>query len=775
MSSPTASPPFTKDVDFAKYGLAWTIDDTMKKLPDSFFSNISSVKENGNDISFNKPNGQILNLKKVQLLGAGSYGKAYLTDYKNDGLNTIVKIIDTTDFRPSEYNTLVYDTLQEVLVQILIYESTKDMVFPEIGLQGPFCPRFFCFGKSKDKIYILMERLDAEIITLLSNKKHVSHWSLAPAKIVRETTVQIAKILGILYNKLQFNHRDFKPDNIMYKIIDGKINVRLIDFGFSCLTYKNLKLYSTNPGTYSTKLHHCKSRSRDMHSYFYYLMYYTEYTKIQDCPVKRILQVLCDTDSPTPRNWAGTYMAYNEVNSNNSPKKTVNLDFDVVYNLFNELVLLTPNRSCSGLDPSWAKHIQIIYENMLSNLTDEEYAFTTETARESFLLNYLTKYGNSWRQSSDPNAFITSFKYRIRDLRTRSLGYTEFKASPKLLAELFKIHVKDYSHNVDKLGETILHKIARNPDVPEIESKLDLLISIGNIRSIINTINSSGKSALDLAVENNFTYAIEKLVELSNLLDINNSLPIIVKLYEINPKKVLSLSSSEGRNIFHNIAISPSELTGPLIDKLLENPSSKELINVRDNHQVYPLDYALQLNQVYIIKKLIEVDATANKTEFLFNIVLIKDVELLDKLIEKYFDRSKLNYQASGLKTPLIWATRANNIYLVKKLIELGAKTALKDDSGKTALHYASIKASKHEPNAFEIVKLLIEANPALPNIKNVDKRGPGNPYFATNKEVRNYIRSRKSGWFTKRKENTNKGKQTAGARKSSTRRSLKY
>ena len=764
MSSPTASPSFTEDVDFAKYGLAWTIDDSVKKLPDSFFSNISSVTENGKKISFKKPDGGTINLQTVELLGQGSYGKAFLTDYKIDGINTIVKIIDTTEFRPSDYKTLVYDTLQEVLVQILIYESTKDMVFPEIGLQGPFCPRFFCLGKSKDKIYILMERLDAEIITLLANKKKTSRWSLAPAKVIKVTTVQIAKILGVLYNKLQFNHRDFKPDNIMYTIIGGKMNVRLIDFGFSCLTYKNLKLYSTNPGTYSTKLHHCRSRSRDMHSYFYYLMYYTEYSKIQDCPLKRILKVLCETDSRPPVNWANTYLAYNEANANTSPAKTVNLDFDVVYNLFNELVLSNPNRSCSGIEPSWAKHIKIFYENMIDNLTDEEYAFTTEEARKPFLLNYLTKYG--WRQSSNPNAFIKSFKYRISDTASRSLSRTEFKVEPELLAELFKIHVKDYSHNVDKLGETILHKIARNPDVPEIESKLDLLISNGNIRSIINTINNAGKSALDLAVEHNFTYAIAKLVELSILLDNKKSIGIIVKLYEITPEKVLSLRSSSGQNILHFLAASSIELKDPFLDKLLENPGTKELINMQDQQQQYPLDYALQLNQVHFITKLVELDATASKTEFLFNIGLIKDTQLLDKLIEKYFDRSKLNYQAAGLKTPLIYATHLNNIYLVKKLIELGAKTALKDEFGQTALHYASVNASKHEPNAFEIVKLLIEVNPALPNIKNVDKRGPGNPHFAKNKEVRSYIRSRKTGWFTKRKENTNVTRRKGGKAK---------
>jgi ankyrin repeat protein len=134
-------------------------------------------------------------------------------------------------------------------------------------------------------------------------------------------------------------------------------------------------------------------------------------------------------------------------------------------------------------------------------------------------------------------------------------------------------------------------------------------------------------------------------------------------------------------------------------------------------------------------------------------------------LLEKYLDRSFINYQKPDKTTALIHAAHRNNIYLVRKLIELGAKTAIKDEFGRTALHHASVQASKHEPNAFEIVKLLIEANPALPNIKNMSKKGPGNPLFATNKEVRNYIRSRKTGWFTKRKENTN-AKKVGGKRK---------
>jgi len=480
--------------------------------------------------------------------------------------------------------------------------------------------------------------------------------------------------------------------------------------------------------------------------------------------VKRVINALCASNVRVPSDWANTYIQYNFANSNNSPTKSLNVDFDIVYNVFNELVLLSPNKSCSPIEPSWPKHLNIVYENTLPFLEDREYEFTTEAAREPFLLEYLTKHGTEWHRSSDPNAFISSFSYQLKDNRSGVYGNTYFKVSQTLLPKLFKRHIEYYSQDVDKVGETILHKIARNPTVPEIEDKLNLLITTQKLQAIVNVRNKEGKTALDLAIETNFSYAIDKLAEVVNLLDSSSNLPIIVKLYEINQEKVLSMRSSTGQNIFHFLTQANSTLKEPFLDKLLENTSSHKLINERDSSGYFPMDGAVNSNQVYFINKIIQLDPQVTKKHLLFHLASIKDSELVDKLLEKYLDRSIINNKAFEV-TPIIYAIHKNNIYLIKKLIELGAKTAIKDNFGRTALHHASVQASKEEPNAFEIVKLLIEANPALPNIKNANKKGPGNPVFATKKEVRNYIRTRKTGWFNKRKENTN-AKKVGGTRR---------
>ena len=137
-------------------------------------------------------------------------------------------------------------------------------------------------------------------------------------------------------------------------------------------------------------------------------------------------------------------------------------------------------------------------------------------------------------------------------------------------------------------------------------------------------------------------------------------------------------------------------------------------------------------------------------------------MSLIDRLLEKYYNPEYLNYVNNF--TPLIYAVRQENFYLAKKLVEKGAKTSFVDNDGKTVLHYAAIIASdlkgEEKAKAFDLVKLLVDKNPALPNMKNKSKKGPANPEYIKNATVRNYIKSRKSTLFTKRK-NTNGGGKT--------------
>ena len=116
----------------------------------------------------------------------------------------------------------------------------------------------------------------------------------------------------------------------------------------------------------------------------------------------------------------------------------------------------------------------------------------------------------------------------------------------------------------------------------------------------------------------------------------------------------------------------------------------------------------------------------------------------------------------------LMIAVKHSNLYLVKELLKFPyLKTAYKNpDDGKTALHYAARISRKLSGNddrtaitdepEHQILKLLIDRNPALTDIKNSSKKGPGNPDYVGHGFTRRYIKTRKSGLFSKKHVNTN-------------------
>jgi hypothetical protein len=129
--------------------------------------------------------------------------------------------------------------------------------------------------------------------------------------------------------------------------------------------------------------------------------------------------------------------------------------------------------------------------------------------------------------------------------------------------------------------------------------------------------------------------------------------------------------------------------------------------------------------------------------------------EILSKFLANVNERDLQN------NTALSYAVKRNNLNLVKYLLSSKkVHTAIKDDNGQTPLHYAV--ANTNNPafykEAFEIIRLLIEENPALPNIKDNSDKGPGNKEYALKSEIRQYIKSKKSSMFSKKK-NTNKMK----------------
>lgn len=756
---------FIDDIDFSKYGLNWNINDSTQTIPDDFFANISTVKKSNNDILLTKPTGETISLTYGRELGEGSYGVTYTIDKKIDGTNAIVKIIKFDGKKE-----LFYDIIQEVLIQIIVFEASKGASFPEIGLNGPFAPQFFYFGKDADNLYIVMEKMDGDFKHLL--KSTSGYNGIIPSELlIKNTILQIAQILKYLYEKLHFNHRDFKGDNIMFsKKPDDSLNVRLIDFGFSCLYYKNLFLHSMSKDVYSSRLH-CNSRSRDMHSYFRYLLDYS-FLRTNNFYIKKVIQTLMASDQTEPKEWVNTYTSYNSVNDETSTSKSANLDISVVYDVFSELAIVNAGTSWSPVGNNWLTKLVKVYFNTLRYLSDDDFLQIPESVVEPFLKNYLSSHinlGQTWFINTDKNCLITNFSYYLPSFAGVSFRREAIPLPKHLLPFVLSAFIQTDSllRMPDAIGETILHKIARNPDASGINDALNTVLATANNYEFMFKINKAGKTAFDTALTHNFDYLIKSFVSKGDALryiEKIGSVAKINKLISIAPELLTKISNT-------TLLLILCELKGPkdLLDKILDTRPSVNYLEVYNSSGFTALNICIQNDDKYMIEKLFELGSDSIST--LFNYSTIKDPAFLAHLFEKYFKKEKINVlEPYTSKSLLMKAVIENNVALVDLLISNNAKTALKDTSGRTALHYAVINNSRMTGDdktvAFDIVKKLIEANPALPNIKNYSEpkpMGPGNPFYAKNPIVRSYIKSRKSGLFSKKK-NTNA--QKGGRRK---------
>lgn len=121
-----------------------------------------------------------------------------------------------------------------------------------------------------------------------------------------------------------------------------------------------------------------------------------------------------------------------------------------------------------------------------------------------------------------------------------------------------------------------------------------------------------------------------------------------------------------------------------------------------------------------------------------------------------------LNKTDSSGNTALMAAVSANNYILTVHLINFGAKTAIKNNEGNTALHLAALNATsktgEQRQNAIKIINHLIDKNQALTKIKNNNGYGAGNPKLGVNAEITKLIHGRKPWFGAKNTNKANKG-----------------
>ena len=356
-------------INLRPYGLFWDLNPVTMRFPVPEKYRIAQARRRGQDITFFGQEGEVsmtLTLKNV--LGSGAYGTTYSTNLTVGPMPAVVKIIQKHD----AYSTT--DVATEVISQIIVARTTDGLKIDSVFgfIEGPVAPRVFMFAEDADSYYIVSERCYANFMSIMSEDRQAAE--------LQEALVQICLALQTLQEKLQFNHRDFKPDNIMFSREGG---IKIIDYGFCCLKYGNMTITSGYP--YAKKaLQKCFSKSRDLNALLYFFLNYTKY-KDMGCPLKRVIRAILFSKSGDPVNWKSSYVKLNMKPElpNLFPEHTVNIFGNIHF---------TGNANCSEMTPDWAASIVDINEGVMTNLKNEEIAALDKSRLMEFLTTKRSAY-----------------------------------------------------------------------------------------------------------------------------------------------------------------------------------------------------------------------------------------------------------------------------------------------------------------------------------------------------------------------------------------------
>lgn len=208
----------------------------------------SFSKSNGH---FRLPSGEY---SVGSFMGEGVYGMTYQAIDKRTNTSCVVKVVKPR----SDMQKVVLNTLKECIIHILLERESRN--HPE----GPFVPVFHEVAYDPERRYLLI-RME-QLYGTLSDKYN----GATPAQNdvnVLESLAGLAHILGFFHKQLRFNHRDLKSDNLMYNYgTNGKLIVKLIDFGFACLTWHGVRI---SGASYFDVMSPCYIPSRDLTQYVY--------------------------------------------------------------------------------------------------------------------------------------------------------------------------------------------------------------------------------------------------------------------------------------------------------------------------------------------------------------------------------------------------------------------------------------------------------------------------------------------------------------------------
>ena len=239
------------------------------------------------------------------IMGQGTYGTTYRTRDKNNVMYAVKVIV----VKPKN----LLEFLKECLIQIILAEESKHTT------NGPYVPILYEIGYDPERslAFIRSELMEDTAQYVIDTNSQTENDTEIP-----ECLMQVAEILHFFGKKLHFNHRDLKTDNIMYKTINGKREYRLIDFGFSCITWKGLKIQTIS---YFRASRTCFKKERDMTQLMYLIAKHhtaniseTLYFRIESAILANVgKKHVCDmvVGCNELREWRNTYDFLNRVNT----------------------------------------------------------------------------------------------------------------------------------------------------------------------------------------------------------------------------------------------------------------------------------------------------------------------------------------------------------------------------------------------------------------------------------------------------------------------------
>ncbi len=853
-------------LDLHPYGLNWVLDPstmTTKFVPDS--PTYAQTTRSGDIISIMIGTQE----KKYRItgknVGSGSYGTTFpVEDLNGDTMPKVVKVL----VKSSKFDEQPEYYLREAIVQIVVAKETETESYPQIDLYGPFVPRLYHIGIGEKEYYLVSERLDKTIHEYNIPRYYDREFRIRLAKV--------AKILEVLYTKVQFNHRDLKLDNIMYKLnANGTENIKLIDFGYSCLKYQGITIFNA-----STIMFNCFKITRDVSSLLYYIRAYAPISKAGF--LYKIIDILLKSqDGAKPATWGNTYSTFNSLGD------YANLYPEVIFNIFSNINSTNYNTWLNYLPEINIEIVSISDDAMVLALPPVKLidAFCENPHKFSYfsekklmhLLNYAESHTTSHvdklvdcigaiMQKNNPviDNIIKTNKYNLFEkvlnkytfpettifhiLVSLSKKYLISKELQTAAERLTNAPVLINTPNKDGLtpliyafagmdvinsmwflsfpglrltltdSTALIKAIELLPETIALPI-IDKILNLNKTPEFINYTTSNGVSALILAMENKYETVLLKLLELP---DINTTLPnttILIKALELLPgtklepviDKILEQNKTpefinfipEGSNVsalrlaiekkyktiilkllsleninteFPNstalaelLSNFPKQLPTMFIDKIPKSQFTPDYISSYKN---YAILISTREGNLPVVKYLVEAGASVPLTLIAY-VASITDKTMIDYILSIANTPMHINAVleiTSAFKnySPLMLAVKSRNLYLVSRLLEYPAlKTAyINPDDGKTALHYAARESRRVNGNntrtalssdpVHQILKLLIDRNPALTEIRNSAKKGPGNPAYVGYGFTRKYIKSRKSGMFGKKHQNTN-------------------